>query len=631
MNTPLKLVAYNTSFANDAHWSQLHPGLSESAAIVAKAVEIYKNTNPSEENPDTFTFDELNNYFMDKTDGTNQFVPTFNEKDAYKNEEMKTQIKKSMQQKLGYVRMQLADAATSYLKSQMESSAFIALIEQMIHVPVNHQAYYGGPLVKTNLDVSPTGGYKYIVPFNGNVAVSIPPLDEKGFEGKNSYFGILRRIRQLKLYDIDGDGYAQNGNKTGDIIVYDNVVNVDSGTNGAAEGIAIIVNKNVCSGEQLFVWAKTTHPNKILGNSNGFSNDIGTEESQKFLHYYSDDFGKVIFNYRDESNPNRVRLVRQMDGGADLGRPIILTAGINNEILHIFVAIHSINIFNMAYLDDNFYGKYETLSEEKRNTVKTLTKIGNLKEDEESIKLKTEIYKIVHRQIGQFITDAFEKTSSEIEGKFTKVQLYLGGDFNDPEGEILKLLKTGLSFSIKGNVYNIKFSFNYDRNLLFSCCANRDSQTNKKLDTKKDKDQIDQTVGPLENAFNRVFGKNQIKLTPSSDPIGPIPYDPQDFYKFEKFGYNGDYALFGTPEPSPNFSIELDKSDLSFYKYASGKMVMASDHLPVYATVTVAAAGGGRRRRYSMRVLKRQTKKGILKKIRASRRKRRSHTYKNMK
>ena len=621
MSTTLKLVAYNTSFANDAHWSQLHPGLSESAAIVAKAVEIYKNTKTSETEP--ATFDELNDYFMDN------FVPSITETDVYKNEDFKTKVKKSMQQKLGYVRMQLADAATSYLKSQMESSAFIALIEQMIHVPENHQAFYGGPLVKSNLDVVPSGGYKYFVPYNGDVPVSNPPKED-GFEGKNTYFGILRRIRQLKLYDIDGDGYAQNGNKGGNIIVYDNVVNVDSAKiGGAAEGIAIVVNKDICSGEQLFVWAKSSHPNKILGNSTGFLNDIGSEESPKFLHYYSDDFGQVIFKYRDESNPNRVRLVRQLDGIADLGRPIILTAGIKEETLHIFVAIHSVNIFNMAYLDDTFYGTDETLSEEKRKTVNSLTKIGNLKEDEESNNLKTKIYQIIHRQIGQFITDALQKTSSDIDGKFTKVQLYLGGDFNDPEGEILKLLKTGLSFSIKGTVYDIKFSFDYDRNLLFSCCANRDSQTNKKDPSKKDKDQIDQTVGPLENAFNRVFGKN--KIGNKDKPVDPIPYDPQDFYKFEKFGYNGDYALFGTLEPSPNFRIELDKSESAFYKYEPGNMVMASDHLPVYAIVTPPTPQvGGRRRRYSIRSKpKRYTKKTLPKNPRASRRnKRNSRTHK---
>ena len=47
------LFAYNTSFANDAHWSQLHFGLSESAAIVAKAIEIYTVYNGSQ--PEDFT------------------------------------------------------------------------------------------------------------------------------------------------------------------------------------------------------------------------------------------------------------------------------------------------------------------------------------------------------------------------------------------------------------------------------------------------------------------------------------------------------------------------------------------------------------------------------------------------
>lgn len=618
----LKLIAYNTSFANDAHWSQLHPGLSESAAIVAKATEIYKNENKTEPN----TFNELNDFFMKDADenGTNT------EKDnKFKPVDITDEnIKNAMKQKLGYFRMQLADSATNYLKTQMQTVGFVALIEQMIHVPINHQAYYGGVLAKSNLDLTQT--YNYTVPYNGDVEVSIPP-PEDGFNGKNKYFGILRRINQLNLYDIDGNGYdnaTKNENKivddnaTKNIIVYDNIVNVDSGKfGGAAEGIAIIVNNQVCSSDKLFVWKKSTHPNKIVGNSNGFKNEISDDKS---VHYYSDDFGQVISRYRDSNKPNRIRLVRWLDGFADLGRPIILTAGLNNEILHIFVALHSVNIFNMAYLDDAFYGDDDTLSDEMRKNVKKLTKIGNLENTDEMDVLKKNIYTIIYTQIGKFISEAFEKVSEINIDKNTKIQLYLGGDFNDPEGEILSiLLKNGVSFEIKGITYEI--GFNSDSNLtsLYSCCANRDSQKNKKDPEKKDKAQIDQTVGPLENAFNRVFGQNTIGN--STTPIEPLPYDPQDFYKFETFGYNGDYALFGTNSNSSKFEIKLDIADSAFYKYDGDNKVMASDHLPVYATVVITK--GGRRRRYS-RVLKRNTKKGLPKKLRASRRKRRAYTYK---
>lgn len=68
MNDQFELVAYNTSFANDAHWTQLHPGLSESAAIVAKAIEIYKHAK-KKDNP--ATFEELETYFMNE-----QYYPT---------------------------------------------------------------------------------------------------------------------------------------------------------------------------------------------------------------------------------------------------------------------------------------------------------------------------------------------------------------------------------------------------------------------------------------------------------------------------------------------------------------------------------------------------------------------------
>ena len=43
-------ISYNTSWPNDAHFTQMHPGLSESAAIVAKAVKICKNKESEPKN-----------------------------------------------------------------------------------------------------------------------------------------------------------------------------------------------------------------------------------------------------------------------------------------------------------------------------------------------------------------------------------------------------------------------------------------------------------------------------------------------------------------------------------------------------------------------------------------------------
>jgi hypothetical protein len=208
----------------------------------------------------------------------------------------------------------------------------------------------------------------------------------------------------------------------------------------------------------------------------------------------------------------------------------------------------------------------------------------------------------------------------------------LGGDFNDPEGKILELLKnSGISFKIKSKEYKINFQIEYDRAHLFSCCANRDSQTNKKSPDKADKDQIELTVGTLENAFNRVLGKN--KIGNKNTQLDPIPYDPINFYDSSTFGYNGDYALFGeNVSSSKQFKLELDNSDTAYYKYDTQnlvKKVMASDHLPVVAKVPITGTPvsdvkieeaeptkGGRRR--SSRVLKRNTKKGLPKKRRVS-------------
>jgi hypothetical protein len=184
------------------------------------------------------------------------------------------------------------------------------------------------------------------------------------------------------LYDIDGDGYGEQGDNTGHTIVYDNVVNVKSvSIGGAAEGIAIVVNNKVCKANELFDWDKSTHPNKIAGNTDFPNNTTsGGEKTINKVHYYSDDFGKVVYDYRDKSYPDRVRLVKKFDGNPDLGRPIILTAGVNNGILRVFVALHGVNIFNMTYLNDEFYDEDGELLENKRTTIKensTLKKLEN--------------------------------------------------------------------------------------------------------------------------------------------------------------------------------------------------------------------------------------------------------------
>jgi hypothetical protein len=225
--------------------------------------------------------------------------------------------------------------------------------------------------------------------------------------------------------------------------------------------------------------------------------------------------------------------------------------------------------------------------------------------------------------------------------------VFLGGDFNDPRGLALRdIIMNGFTLSIEGlsltNGGKIQFRINglspedakdnskFDnfRQTLFSCCANRDSQ-------KAPQPAVD-TLGSLEDAFYRVLGREQ----PIKDkkPKQNLKYQ-DNFDVSENFGYNGDYALFGTNYLSDEtkFNISLQESSYEHGTDETPQKVMASDHMPVYAeisipvsTVTIAAAPpqqGGRRRRYSIRALKRHTKKGLPKKLRASRRKRRARTY----
>lgn len=591
-----KLLAYNTSFANDAHWTQLHPGLSESASIVAKAIDIYGVEKVTSDTKFTDLEEEFKNpkYKVDPVGDGEQYD-------------------EPMKQKLGYLRMGMADAATEYIQKSLDSTDFVALIEQMIHVPDNHQAYYGAGLAKSNLDVVyPT--------YVGGVR----PTSED-ILGKNKVFGILRRIQKLGVVDIDGFGYeGYTPTKQTHTIVYDNIANTDA--DGVGEGIAIIV-KNDTTGE-LFKWNKQDLENVKLGNDskkspNGF---------KKLVHYYSDDFGRVVSQF-ENAKGDKPRLVKKGDGVLDLGRPIIMTVGIKNDVLNVFVAAHGVNIFNLTYLDDNFYGTSDKYTPELKSSVKdnkNLEKLGLSNNDG----LKKQIYDAVYTQLGAFINKGLSAVSNEtlqnIVPIISRVNLFLGGDFNDPNGEILKRLVSGkIEVKFNNKKYNVEIKTNLDKTTpslgKFSCCGNRDSQNKENrnysgfkdvtnIGNFEDKSNIDQTLGSLEVSFSRNFYVHDKKQDGSY---------PESFHRPESFGYNGDYALFGIGflEDNKNSITEdsivydtivddtANTAKLDSTKFSNGDKIIASDHLPVYATVAAASAGGGRRR-VSPR---RKTRKGLMK------------------
>jgi hypothetical protein len=632
-----KFVSYNTSYVNDAHYTQVlgNVFMSESAAVVRKAMKL---TGIESHYLDRIgRFEELNDFF--KTE--DKFPELKNIKD-YNNKIVKLiteditvedvdNINVELLEQLGYLRMCMADAVTKYIKTVLEGTPdCVALIEQMIHVPEGHQAFYGGDNMKSDLSKDFDNSAKN----KGK---------NKGAIGKNHFFGILRRINILKILgvkicDIDFDKSTLDGSEY--YIVYDNVVNISTINFGApapAEGIALIVKKTVCP--ELFEWNVQKLPLKSKLNR-----DNNTNANYSFtgnVHYYSDDFGNVVSSYKTKyngtnekfKNKELFRFRTSTRGTPDLGRPIILTAGINGDDLNIFVALHNANLFNLAYLGDSFYdsnsnfndlltqtgdvdGKYVTgqgVNYEGEST--KARKLGDIAKENPDHPDLVALYSSVIDNIGVFITNALSLTLDLDKTKSRKINLYLGGDFNDPKGGIFKLLTKGNRLPIKIKIYDkeqpIYIQSEYDEKLI-SCCANLDSQTplyqrgfDKAL------------TGDLKTSFDRVVKDDTDKN-----------YDyPSEFIDHTKFGYFGDYAFIGSQinPPISSYQVKLDDDSSAFVKFGINS-VMASDHLPVYATVTVA--GGGRRRRYSMRVLKRHTKKGIPKKIRASRRKRRSHTYK---
>jgi hypothetical protein len=110
---------------------------------------------------------------------------------------------------------------------------------------------------------------------------------------------------------------------------------------------------------------------------------------------------------------------------------------------------------------------------------------------------------------------------------------------------------------------------------------------------------------------------------------------PEIFHSPDSFGYNGDYVLFGSSQtPSINYYMVVDNTDSTAVltePFNSDRRIIASDHLPVYATVTAPPQNGGRRRRNSTRkhIMKNsRTKKTLLKKPRSSHRKRKVNTHK---
>jgi hypothetical protein len=587
-----KLLSYNTSWVNDASINQLHPGLSESASIVAKAIALER-------------VGEIEN------------------------------------NKLADFRMELADQATTYIKEKIDSGYdFIALVEQTIHVPKDSHANYDSFSKKwttydpnfvhtTNNKIVNNGvelNYNVELPlFTGtddddkvnkirdfaiNPNKLIDDLNKKidtlnktsdkkldklslfhipanqqdiGGDDNNNY-GILRRIGKLGLNDISVKPIDPSKPYS---VVYDQIINPTIPTGPGGEGIGIAFKTTLV--DTLLEWNQSTHPvrQRLVTNNYGILglNKDGTEfngslNEDKNVHYYSDDMGDTVCY-----DANRTQIYYNATGtAADLGRPIIMTAGVKDKTLQIFVALHGPNVFNMTFESN------ETNKEGKK-IKKQIKEVLNDSNEYATYKTQVDnIFIALYASLGKFIQKGLESATNglnkpnSILNDITTVNLFLGGDANDPRGQLLEsIIKDGISLNINTNIDNtIKFNYNlgerrkaengdvsqYGYKNLLSCCGNNDS--------------ILQNENP-EYSRNRP-GPNG-KPPNGTGPIilARVDYYPKDFYKPENFGYNGDYVLFGCSTNPVNYMLMLDdKNDLQYYN--KDKKIIASDHLPVISS-----------------------------------------------
>lgn len=560
MGEAYKLMSYNTSWVNDCNNNQLHNFLSESASIVAKAQYI--------DNMDQINFSSiapLNNF-----------------------------------------RMSLADKSTEYIAEKIKLEYdFIALIEQIIHVPNdNHANYDSFDLVKAKR------------------VNNLQNIED------NKKFGILRRINLLNtekniLADVSSVDDATNNTSVTYGIVYDHIVHT---AEGFGEGIGIIFKQSLI--DTPLKWQKNSQPivKKLLAAQNAQETSI----SSRLVRYYSDDLGQFVAPTTITGNPILSKLKGKAQ--ADLARPIIMTAGIKDNTLNIFVAFHGPNILNLWY-----WGKTngEEIKEHERKQLKVLLNDSNF------ANTITEIFNFIAQGISDFINEGLRSIEKQYLYNVTKVNVFLGCDANDPKGTLLNsLLTNGLSINVNSNtsqhtaitsfdnpastvatsveipsmglppVVNTSstvittqsdntsassnktfpVTFNYTINIkepnpdLLTCCANADS------------------VLVTNNSINTLGNVD-------TDTLKRLECYPKDFYKPENFAYYGDYALFGSSGSSglsnntieatnipPTYVMKKD-NDISQQYTANSKTVIASDHLPVISEVLVVPAFlGGRRK-----------------------------------
>ena len=213
--------SYNTSYPLDLHSGLLHPGLSESAAIVQKAIYLSgTTTTATADNTTAATADNTTAATADNTTAATaafKNLVTFDES-INPSTTMPTDVNYN---KLGKFRLNLADCITKHIKERLLDETYkpdvYMLIEQSIHVDAENMAYYGW------------GN-------NGNIDLAKYDLSTPGKNIPNTDYGILRRINNINntnpnlLFDCCTESAAniRTDQKQKFNIMYDNVVNTST-------------------------------------------------------------------------------------------------------------------------------------------------------------------------------------------------------------------------------------------------------------------------------------------------------------------------------------------------------------------------------------------------------------------
>ena len=658
------LASYNTSYVNDCHSSQFNSFMSESSSILAKAIKIYNAKHT--ESPITLNYKDY-----DKL--TPEYKSNVEADETLKAEYARLTADSDIGAKLENLRIRMSVRNTNYLNTLLKNNVdFVALIEQIVHAGTDNHANYDEFL---------------------NTPLDLKAYDKNG-ESENEKWGLLCRLKSMTdVEDVDEPSTDSDPQNYTYACVYDTIVNCQGqmqkqpvDRSSVAEGISIIYRKEIFGNNPVMAtWKKKSSASvqKLQTlNPEAFEKIVDRD-----VHYYSDDSGMSLCypkgipaNQDEENTTTPLEFVTQR-GKADGGRPIIMTAGVNTDTnsLIILVAVHGPNIPNLYkngddldnrqnQLKNRFDEEIDRLFDKVRISISKFINDG-IKAIDPNSKVKNQNIKNVEVYFGGDLNDARglilkrllhkpnksvtssdatavknEKTESinqEVvesnggpnpadESNSTEQNkpasddfgLKLSFGFGSTENARFEKIVTFSSYSDLEKDVNAPTDAKTDTQgrykSLYSCCANGDSLTGEKRYDAANKDLNKQGNGVFDMVHLYEFSKFSDNMT------------NLEFIDPKNFGYNGDYALYGTTDQTFNETMRIMLDSTDTLKVNS--VAYSSDHLPVISSLTNPPfqSKGGRRRRYSRRAPIRRTRKGVPKKLRASRRKRRARTYKKI-